>query len=183
MRWSRARRGVARTLPKRDVEERLDEMLRRSGEAAVQRLRDEAREIAGELHLGNEFKRLDTLIGTLLGSRVTPLESLVAVARAAGLPYDPERLDRLQRLHAELAGAAPVTRLARPTDGPALPFFEAYFSNFIEGTEFAVEEAADIVFKGHIPRARPEDAHDVLGTWKVVSDRLEMSAYPDPSRN
>ena len=38
-----------------------------------------------------------------------------------------------------------MTRLARPTDGPALPFFEAYFSNFIEGTEFAVEEAADIV--------------------------------------
>ena len=106
------------------------------------------------------------------------MESPVAVARAAGLPYDPERLDLLQRLHAELAGAAPVTRLARPTDGPALPFFEAYFSNFIEGTEFAVEEAADIVFKGHIPRARPEDAHDVLGTWKVVSDQIEMSRIP-----
>src|SRR5450756_1245375 len=178
MRWSRARRGVARTLPKRDVEERLDEMLRRSGEATVQRLRDEAREIAGELHLRNEFQRLDTMIGTLLGSRVTPLESRVAVARAAGLPYDPERLDLLQRLHAELAGAAPLTRLARPTDGPALPFFEAYFSNFIEGTEFAVDEAADIVFKGHIPRARPEDAHDVLGTWKFVSDQLEMSRTP-----
>jgi hypothetical protein len=66
----------------------------------------------------------------------------VAVAWAAGLPYDPQRLDPLQRLHAELAGAP----LVSPTDGPALPFFEAYFSNFIEGTEFAVEEAADIVF-------------------------------------
>jgi hypothetical protein len=42
MRWSRSRRGVARTWPKRDIEERLDEMLRRSGEAAVQRHRDEA---------------------------------------------------------------------------------------------------------------------------------------------
>ena len=178
MRWSRSRRGVGRTWPKRDIEERLDEMLRRSGEAAVQRLRDEARLIAGELHLGNEFKRLDTLIGTLLGSRQTPLESPAAVARSAGLPYDPERLDLLQRLHAELAGTAPVTRFTRPTDGPALPFFEAYFSNFIEGTEFAVEEAADIVFKGRIPRTRPEDAHDVLGTWRVVSDQIEMSRTP-----
>ena len=71
-----------------------------------------------------------------------------------------------------------MTRLARPTDGPALPFFEAYFSNFIEGTEFAVDEAADIVFQGHIPKARPEDAHDVLGTWKVVSDPQEMSRLP-----
>jgi prophage maintenance system killer protein len=66
-------------------------------------------------------------------------------------------------------------RLARPTNGPALPFFEAYFSNFIEGTEFAVDEAEDIVFRGLIPKSRPEDAHDVLGTWRVVSDESEMS--------
>ncbi len=71
-----------------------------------------------------------------------------------------------------------MTRLARPTDGLALPFFEAYFSNFIEGTQFAVDEAAEIVFNGHIPKTRPEDAHDVLGTWKVVSDTHEMSRLP-----
>src|SRR5207245_11610100 len=88
------------------------------------------------------------------------------------------RLDLLQPRFTTLAGSAPGTRLARPTNGPALPFFEAYFSNFIEGTEFAVDEAADIVFKGHIPKARPEDAHDVLGTWKVVSDEHEMSRLP-----
>lgn len=71
-----------------------------------------------------------------------------------------------------------MVRLERSTDGPALPFFEAYFSNFIEGTQFAVDEAADIVFKGRIPRARPADAHDMLGTWKVVSDKREMSRLP-----
>lgn len=178
MRPSRARGGVARTLSKVEVEERLDEMLRRGGEAALQRLRDEARKTAVQLSLPGEFQRLDTLIGTLLGSRDTPLASPTAAARAAGRPYDPQRLDLFLRLHAELARAAPVTRLERPTDGPALPFFEAYFSNFIEGTEFAVDEAADIVFKGHIPRARPADAHDVLGTWKVVSGKREMSRLP-----
>jgi len=178
MRPSRARGGVARTLSKREIEERLDEMLRRGGEPALQRIRDEARKTARQLGLRAEFRRLDALIGTLLGSRDTPLKSPSAAARAAGRPYDPQRLDLFQRLHAELAGAAPVTRLERPTDGPALPFFEAYFSNFIEGTEFAVDEAADIVFKGHIPRARPADAHDVLGTWKVVSDKHEMSRLP-----
>jgi hypothetical protein len=175
MRPSRARDGIARTLSKREVEERLDEMLRHSGEAALQRLRDDAREIARALSLSDELRRLDNLIGTLLGTHDAPLESL---ARAAGLPYDPQRLDLFQRLFTELAGTPPVTRIARPTDGLALPFFEAYFSNFIEGTEFAVDEAADIVFKGHIPQARPEDAHDVLGTWKVVSDLQEMSHLP-----
>jgi hypothetical protein len=80
----------------------------------------------------DEFKRLDALIGTLLGTRGAPVESPVAVARAAGLPYDPQRLDLFQRFFAELAATTPLTRLARPTDGPApaLPFFEAYFSNF-----------------------------------------------------
>jgi hypothetical protein len=178
MRASRARVGVARTLSRREIEERLDEMLRHAGEPAILRLRDEAREIASQLALTEEFQRLDALIGTLLGTRDAAVESPVAVARAAGLPYDPQRLDLFQRLFTELAGTAPVTRLARPTDGPALPFFEAYFSNFIEGTEFAVDEAADIVFKGHIPKARPEDAHDVLGTWRIVSDEKEMSRIP-----
>ncbi len=175
---SRARGGVARTLTKREIEERLDEMLRQGGEAALQKLRDNARQIADQLGLAEEFQQLDTLIGTLLGTREAAIESPVAMARAAGFPYDPLRLDLFQRLFAELAGTAPITRLARPTDGPALPFFEAYFSNCIEGTEFAVEEAEDIVFRGHIPKARPEDAHDVLGTWRVVSDQTEMSRLP-----
>jgi hypothetical protein len=181
LRPSRAREGVARTLSRREIEDRLEEMLRHGGEPAIQSLRDEAREVAAQLGLPEAFQRLDALIGTLLGTRDAALESPVAIARAAGLPYDPQRLDLLQRLFAELAGTAPLTRLAHPTDGPALPFFEAYFSNFIEGTEFAVDEAADIVFKGHIPKARPADAHDVLGTWRVVSDQNEMSRLPGNS--
>jgi hypothetical protein len=48
-----------------------------------------------------------------------------------------------------------VIRLAKPgDDGLALPFFEAYFSNFIEGTEFAVDEAAAIIFENRIPKNR-----------------------------
>jgi hypothetical protein len=178
MQRSRARASVARTLSKREIEERLDEMIRLSGETVVQRLRDDARKIARQLDMDEEFQRLDAVVGTLLGTRKAELRSPLAAARAAGLPYDPHRLDLFQRLFADLAQSAPVTRLARESDGPALPFYEAYFSNFIEGTEFAVDEAADIVFHGYIPRARPADAHDILGTWKVVSDRQEMSRTP-----
>lgn len=181
MRPSRARSGVARTLTRQEIEERLDEILRQSGESALQRLRDNARLIADQLRMTEEFQRLDNLIGSLLRTRNTRLVSPLAIARATGEPYDPQRLEICQQLFAELAGTAPVTRPARRTDGLALPFFEAYFSNFIEGTEFAVDEAADIVFKGHIPTSRPEDAHDVLGTWKVVSDQHEMLRCPKSS--
>ena len=57
-------------------------------------------------------------------------------------------------------------------------FFEAYFSNFIEGTEFAVDEASAIVFDGVIPANRPADAHDVLGTFRLVSNAEEMKRLP-----
>lgn len=178
MRPSRARSGLPRTLSRREIEERLEEILRRGGEPEIQRLHDEARKIAPVLGMEREFHQLDALIGALLGTRSALLKSPLAQARAAGLPYDPARLELFQKLFAELSATAPVTRLARPMDGAALPFFEAYFSNFIEGTEFAVDEAADIIFNGYIPKARPEDAHDVLGTWKVVSNEREMSRIP-----
>ncbi len=178
LRSSRARNGVARTLSKTEIEERLDEMLRAGGEEAIQKLRDNARVAAAALAMPEEFAALDRLIGGLLGSRQAKMSSPLAVARAAGVPYDPARLELFQNLFTALESRAAATRPAPESNGPALPFFEAYFSNFIEGTEFAVDEAAEIVFAGRLPTARPEDAHDVLGTWKVVSDSHEMSRRP-----
>ena len=178
MRPSRARKGMARTFSKLELEERLDEILRHSGEAVLLRMRDEARAIAPQLDLVSEYEQLNALIGALMGTRRAILRSPVAVARAAGWPYDPPRLDLFQRLFTELAESAPITRWGPAKESMALPFFEAYFSNFIEGTEFAVDEAMNIIFKGYIPQMRPADAHDVLGTWQVVSDRNEMARIP-----
>jgi Fic family protein len=59
-----------------------------------------------------------------------------------------------------------------------LAFFEAYFSNFIEGTEFEVEEAKKIIFSGKIPKERPADAHDIIGTYQITSDDREMRRIP-----
>ncbi len=64
------------------------------------------------------------------------------------------------------------------TGDTVLPFFEAYFSNFIEGTEFEIEEAAEIIFEGKIPQDRPMDAHDIIGTYQIVSDNHEMKRTP-----
>ena len=57
-------------------------------------------------------------------------------------------------------------------------FFEAYFSNFIEGTEFTLQEAEEIVFDGVIPRQRPQDAHDILGTYRIVADPIQRARVP-----
>lgn len=182
MRASRSRRElVARTLPRQQIEERLDTMIRHGGEDAAKRLRDEVRALTPALDLKDEALGLDALIGTLLGTREAELSAPTALARRKGRPYDPDRLALFQVLHTALRNHPPIARLApqRSPEGDAtLAFFDAYFSNFIEGTEFAVEEAADIVFRGVIPNERPEDAHDVLGTWRIVSDAEEMRRTP-----
>lgn len=182
MRPSRARGGrVARTLARRKIEERLDTLIRRGGEDAVNRLRDEIHAVAPDLDLKEEAAELGALIGSLLGTRDAVMSAPVALARRQGRPYDPDRLALFQTLHAALRDHPPLSRLAAergPEGNSTLAFFEAYFSNFIEGTEFTVEEAADIVFRGVIPNERPEDAHDVLGTWRIVSDGQEMRKIP-----
>ncbi len=182
LRPSRARGGlVARTLGRVGIEERLDALIRRSGEDAANRLRDDIRTTAPRLGLEAEATALDDLIGSLLGTRQVALTAPAAEARRRGRPFDPDRLALFRTLHAALHDYPPLSRTApnRTPEGTAtLAFFEAYFSNFIEGTEFDVEVAADIIFRGFIPSERPQDAHDVLGTWRIVSDDQEMRRRP-----
>lgn len=186
MKPSRRRSGeTSRTLSREEFERRLDDVVRRSGPDALNIIRDEARRIAPLLDRDKEFEELDRMVGALLGTREDRLMTDRAKARGSGAPYDPDRLKLFERLHGELRATAPVMRTApnRTSEGRAtLAFFEAYFSNFIEGTEFEVSQAADIVFNNVIPADRPEDAHDVLGTWQIVSDPVEMARTPrDPA--
>lgn len=185
MRVSRGRGGSAsRTLSRKEMEERLEQTLRQRGEEFLNSIRDDAKEIAAELKAEKEQKQLDELIGSLLGTRDAELQSEGGKARKTGVPFDPNRIDKFMLLFEALHATAPQQRTSLATSPEAranLSFFEAYFSNFIEGTEFGVDEAADIVFKGHIPSDRPEDAHDVLGTFRIVSDASEMAKLPKSS--
>jgi len=181
LRPSRARSGVARTLPRARIEELLEQDLAAGGEAALNRTRDEARAIAAEIGCQQEMAELDKLIGALLGTRTAKLVAPVAIARSEGRPYDARRLELFTNLAAQLSARSPVIRkeTSLSADGRAnLAFFEAYFSNFIEGTEFEVDEARDIVFNNVIPKDRPEDAHDIAGTFGIVSNSAEMSLRP-----
>jgi hypothetical protein len=176
---SRSRGSTARTLSKKEIETHLDSLLRRSGEDELNRLRDEARRLAPAIGREGEFTELDKLIGALLNTQTDTLQTPAARARRRGSPFDPARLELFESLRAELHRTSPQTRLAVPSDGTTLPFFEAYFSNFIEGSEFAVEEAVAIVFENRIPNARPQDAHDILGTYRIVADANEMARAPE----
>jgi fido (protein-threonine AMPylation protein) len=180
MRPSRSRGGaVPRTLSRSELEERLQTILDNQGEQALNRLRDQARTLKATLGAAEDYARLDALIGTLLSTHDEPLQTARARAGRDGLAWDEARLPLFDALLAALNAHVPSDRAERPDQmGAPFAFFEAYFSNFIEGTEFSVEEAEEIVFAGAIPEGRPRDAHDVLGTYGVVSDRIARATVP-----
>ena len=179
---SRERAGrTSRTVPREEIERRLDALARQQGDGALNKLRDDAKAIAEPLGLAKQYAELSDLIGTFLGTRDALTTSAVGAARAAGHPYDPDRLALFETLFAALRDFIPIGRTTAgrsPDASTNLAFFEAYFSNFIEGTEFSVDEARAIVFDGLIPTERPADAHDVLGTFRLVSDSSELARLP-----
>jgi hypothetical protein len=177
MRPSRGRDGlVSRTLGLKAIEERLELLIRRGGEDEINRLRDQITAIAPTLDLEDQARALHAMIGALLGTREATLETPMGKARQAGLPYDPQRLELFQALHRALRDWPPATKTARLHTGQqraTFAFYESYFSNFIEGTEFEAEEAAEIIFQNVMPAARPADAHDILGTYRMAADPIE----------
>lgn len=171
MRPSRARSGVRRTLRREEQEERLDRLARIRGDRALNELREEARAVAPALGDESRLSELERLIGALLGSREDDLHTPAARARQAGLGYDSDRLRRFETLRSELARQDFAERPAPAKDPTQLfAFFEAYFSNWIEGTIFEIEQAEEIVFEGRIPAQRPADAHDIRGTFQLITD-------------
>jgi len=166
-------------LPRTEIEERLDKRLRIRGDDDLNQLRDDARVLADQMAADDEFRELDGIIGTLLRTRDAPLASSTARARAAGQPYDPNRLPLFQEVHRTLLSEP--TRDRDDTHAPGTTgftnaaFFDAYFSNWIEGTEFQLEEARKIATEGAVPEARPADGHDILGTFSLVSDPAFMT--------
>ena len=168
-------------VPIEELEARLEKILLYDGEAGLNALRDRAREIADELRWNAEFKRLDGLIGVLLGTRRGKVASPIAQARAAGEPFDDTCLNRLTLLFAELRAPLPVVKDVFSAVGHTRnkAFFEAYFSNYIEGTTFEVSEAEEILFDKRISANRPKDSHDIAGTFAIVSDQNEMLRTPE----
>ncbi len=182
LRPSRSVKGrPPRTLTTEELHEWVMRLLRVEGVARLNEFRDRAKEIAEALGLQEEFAHLDQIIGAAQGTREVETSHAGLAAAQVGRPFDETREAKFDALARLLRERAPLPRPLLPGDVARrrfLPFFEAYFSNFIEGTEFSLDEARDIVFSGAIPAERPEDAHDILETWRVVSDEAEMRRRP-----
>ncbi len=168
------------TLSPSEMEEWIDKILRLpDGETTINRLRDFARDKSIKLSMPQEFKKIDKIIGAMLGTRKARLISPIDISRSKGEGFDQDRLTLFEILTDHLHNLSPSLRSERPAAEQAfLPFFESYFSNTIEGSQLTVEEAFKVVSSGEILAQRPKDSHDILGTFQIVSDPREMALTP-----
>lgn len=172
----------SKTLTYPEIEERLEQIIRVNGEEELNKVRDHARLISEKLNMQKEFVKLNKIISALLTTHPAKiLKSPIAAARAFGVPYDPDRLALFETLFIALNQQEFKYREEKNKSSKAFKnfaFFESYFSNYIEGTVFEVEEARQIIATQKPLPQRSEDSHDVLGTYQIVSNKKEMSLTP-----
>ncbi len=180
---SRTIKGEKRTLDQHQLEDRLLQELNTRGEDSLNYTRDRAREIAQELGWELAFQKLHKIIGSLLSSKPKDiLKSPIAIAKVLGEPYDAHRIDLFQNLVASLKQTSFPDRPQKTKKQESfelIAFFESYFSNYIEGTTFEIQEAKDIVYNGMLIPNRTGDTHDIKGTFSLVANRFEMSKIPE----
>ncbi len=177
----RAGKTISKSVGVEKVERYIEKIIRNRGEQAINKIRDQAREVCNSLELVQEFHVLDKIISALLMTQTDyTLQSDVALSRAAGMPYDPDRLNLFEVLFTHLRDCY-VNKVLWEINDDAwrnAAFYDAYFSNYIEGTDFLIDEAKSIVFEGQIIEGRISDSHDVLGTYRVLNDHTEMYNRP-----
>jgi len=170
----------------RAVEDRIDALARQGGPGALRRVLEQLDD------LGSEFDpravdlvrhQLVALLGSFSVGRPDP-QSRRLLARLDGAPYDDQRIGLLEGLVSVLRDRAPQPRPLHEVGSHFAwqPFFEAYFSNFIEGTEFGVDEARRIAIDEVVPVERPQDAHDVSATFRLAADPVDRSLRPRSGR-
>lgn len=172
----------SKTLGIPQIEEKLDDALIINGEDGLNTIRDKAKKLSKILEMEKEFASLNKIIGALLTTKPSKiLKSDLALSRAAGLPYDRNRIELFESLftflHNKEFKDLPENNLSLGSFGN-FAFFEAYFSNYIEGTVFEVEEAKEIIDSGIPLPSRSNDSHDVLGTYKIVSNKTDLKLIP-----
>lgn len=164
------RKGDLR-VAREELEEFLVNVLNASGEKALNEIRDSAAAVAHALGADKPLEELHSLIGALLGTHAQgELTTRAGQAVANGTPVDAERLARFEALAAHLR-TEPVPRIPSSVTGQArqnFAFIESYFSNYVEGTKFDIEQARDILMHQVIVPNRPKDSHDILGVFRLA---------------
>ncbi len=144
----------------------------------LDRARTTAARIARELERPDLAARAEELLDAASGQRALespsaePARPPAVAYRSMPSGFRPSKLSP-SGFSTTTSGGSRVR--GAPRSGPSS---KSYFSNFIEGTEWTVEEARRIVFGQETPVARPQDAHDVRSAFQLINDPTWATAVP-----
>jgi hypothetical protein len=179
---SRGGKESKKTLGSDWVESELVKQIHKGGEGSINAIRDEASELAPVLGLEEEFEQLNKMVSAILSTHPAEgvLQTRLGIATAQGEPFDEHRVNRFHELFEYLGKTDLIenTYEQNKAGWRNLTFFESYFSNFIEGTEFTIEEAEEIGFEKRVNYERHEDSHDILAHIEISGDPSEMNKVP-----
>ena len=182
MQISKRQGEQSKVLPISFIENRLEKMILIQGEDKLNEFRDKLREVSILLNMPVEFEKLNRIISALMSTHnANVLTNDSSRARATGVPFDATRVELFSILFNALNDHFFIERTNKNTDEDSyrmFSFFEGYFSNYIEGTRFTINEAKSIVETGIAIPKRIKDSHDILGTFTVISNRAEMNKIP-----
>ncbi|MEX1163268.1 MAG: Fic family protein [Nitriliruptor sp.] len=172
---SRGRPGrPGRTLARAELEDWVAQKRLAWGADRFAVLEQDAVQVAEDLDVDPDLVR--ELVGAVSGaSTAAPARGVFARAALDGRAWDERRV----AMFTTAVGHLPqldVEPLEPPAEDGELPFYEAYFSNYIEGTEFTIEEAREIIETQTPPARRAADGHDILGTHRCVVDPIGRAA-------
>ena len=177
---TRGRRGyVPRTLSRAELEDWLAGKAIAWGPERTERLRAECHELAETFRGDHDVEIVDALFDQLQGLEPPRRDAgETFTAFTAGAAWDERRIKLFESVGDALMSLPDgVPRHLPVSDALGeLPFYESYFSNYIEGTEFTIEEARTIIETQVPPADRPEDGHDILGSYHCVVDPVGRAA-------
>jgi len=183
---SRGNKNTKKTLGSEWLENELIKIIRKQGEEGLNELRDEAKDLAAPLSLDKEYQKLNKMVSAILSTHPSKgiLQTEIGIAQAKGEPFDQNRLERFTAFAEYLKNLnlSKNNYTYNRSSWRNLSFIESYFSNYIEGTEFTVEEAEKIVFEKEMINGRHIDSHDVLAHMDITSDMSEMKRVPTTPR-
>jgi len=87
---------------------------------------------------------------------------------------DERRVLAFKALYEQLLISETITELHQDDK---MFFYEAYFSNYIEGTEFEISEAREIVYNPRHKYERHRDGYDIKNTYKIIKDMHKKPVY------
>ena len=146
---SRGNGEDSKTLSRIELEEKIESFLRVKGEDALNEVRDSAKKKAVELGMEKEWIVLNQLVTDMLGTGSSiNLVSPITKARVLGEPIDGDRTQLFESFYEALIKREYPDYADKNRDIKSyrnFAFFEGYFSNYIEGTEFTIDEAKQII--------------------------------------